>query len=173
MKRIQTLAVGLLLSACSYLPIDTLRQLNQLDPMTADPASIAVRFHLPQGLDMPEQSAVLTLDTKNTSGDENNQTYFLMRTKLDDEVIFRVAPSDLKRLRAQQAAVKAWGEDESEGSLSVGIENLCTIGAGPAPDARISSMISLDGGSTFLPLVRDFPLSEVLEEGEFDQMRPC
>ena len=173
MKPIHTLATGLILSACSYVPIDTLRQLSQLDPMTADPASIAVRFHLPQGLDMPEGSAVLTLDTKNTAGAELNEVYVLRRASHAGDVVFRVAPNDLERLRAQQAAVKTWGEEESDGTLRVGIEDLCTIGAGPPPDARLSTAISLDAGDTFLPLVTDISLSEVLEQGEFSELAPC
>lgn len=173
MKLIPTLSAGLILTACSYLPGETMRQLAQLDPMTTDPGSIAVSFRLPEGLDLPKDSVVLTLMAKHNTGEEANETYVLHRGTAGADVVFRIAPSDLDRLRSQQALVNTWDEDNTEGSFAIGIVGGCTTGAGPDMDALFSNAISLDGGFTYLPLITDVPVNEALDEDEIAEMPAC
>ncbi|MFV0299719.1 MAG: hypothetical protein ACK5IP_02340, partial [Paracoccus sp. (in: a-proteobacteria)] len=67
---------------------------------------------------------------------------------------------------------KAAAPDAVHGSLSVSLGG-CSLGNGPAADARASVLVRMDEGGDFLPLISDAPLSSLLDRDELAAMRPC
>jgi len=150
------LSLATLASCTSFNPI-TLARLAMLDPLEVDPGNIAVSLDLPEGLGVLPGGAALEVGVSNTvSGEAQSSQFTLAQNGTDRGNVFRIAEADLQRMRAFQTRARDWkaryGED-AEGSLSLGLE-ICRAGAGPARDATLSAQISLDGGGSFLPLMR-------------------
>ncbi len=82
--------------------------------------------------------------------------------------MFAVAPEDVPAFRTLQRTIRTWEEiagDETTGSFGVDV-TLCKVGEGPAEDATFSVFVKTgDGG--LLPILRDAPVSEVIESGAF------
>ncbi|MFN3576298.1 MAG: hypothetical protein ACK4TJ_04875 [Tabrizicola sp.] len=81
--------------------------------------------------------------------------------------------ADIARMRAVQAEIAAWKqEDKARGWLGVAIGG-CAIGAGPAPDARGSVLIRPERDAPFLPLIADGRLSDLLGPETLAAIKPC
>lgn len=150
----------LALMGCATLSPVTLARLSRLDPLESDPNLIAARLTLPPGVAIKPGGAVLAISAQNQdTGARLEGRYPLVGA----EGIWRLAPADaaaLTVLQSQIQEMKATAPDAVEGTLAVGVEG-CRVPPGPAPDARVSVDISLDGGAAFLPLVRNAPLSDL------------
>lgn len=151
----------LLLSACSFVNLDTVTALERLSPLTADPSHIQVRLELPEGADVAPGGAKLSLAASRAdTGDSVEGHYVLARTGR----VFAIAPEEQAALRALQSTAALWKEtapDETEGSLSLGIEG-CQRGSGPARGATVSAFIQLAEDGPFLPLIEDAPWAAAL-----------
>ena len=84
----------------------------------------------------------------------------------------RAMPGRLMWSEAEVAAWEAADPDGTSGSLSVTLDP-CRIGAGPAPDARVSVAIRLEPGGPFLPLVRNGPISQVAGSDDIGALPQC
>ena len=150
-----------LLCACSSVDPRALARLAALDPLAADPAQIAVRLSLPEGLRVPPGGAVLTLaSSRSDTGQALDGRFVLAQAG----GVWRVAPQDLAALRDAQARARAWELEAPRahsGSLSVSLTG-CLSGDGPAPDAPVAAEISTDGGANFVPLLRGVRAAEIL-----------
>ena len=152
------LALALAVSACGSVHPLTAARLSRLDPLTADPAAIAARISLPEGLAISPGGAVLEIGARRKDTGESLSGRYALRRKGDT---WALAPADAAALRTLQAEVLAWkAEDAGEGHLSLHLTG-CRTGAGPAQDAPISADLSLDGGASFLPLLRGLEVSDL------------
>lgn len=166
---------ALLLSACTSIVPSTALRLHALSPMEADPAGFAVAMTLPEGLEIEPDSVRLTLNATRTDTGEIRDAAFVLDRLASAGAVYRVAPDDLEALRAFQAnmgRLKAEHGDAARGSLSVTLSP-CTIGDGPADDARANVSIRIDPDGPFLPLIRNGPISDIRDPDEIGEMGAC
>lgn len=176
----------LALSACGAVDLSTVARLSALSPVEADPAGFAAALALPDGLDLRPGGATLRLGaTRADTGQETGSTYVLERTDLDgaDGVaapeganlsLYRVAPADLDRLRAQQATIRDWKADfpGTTGSLTIALDG-CREGSGPAEDAVGAVYLRTEPDAPFLTLVRPSPLARVFDRDDISTLPAC
>ncbi len=170
--------IALLFAAgCSNVVPSAVARLYALSPMEADPSDIAVALDLPDGIGVRPQSAKLTLTATRTDTDQTSAGTYIFSASpgSDGSTVYAVADSDFERLRAQQSLIRGWKEvadDATSGSLSVGLEG-CAIGAGPTPDAVISINMRTAQDGAFFPLIRNAPITEVLDLADEDALKQC
>ncbi|MGL4319924.1 MAG: hypothetical protein ACRCS3_03605 [Paracoccaceae bacterium] len=184
MHRFLLLAAFAALASCGAVVPSTVAMLSRLDPLTADPGAIEVALILPPGIAIAPGSANLSLTA--TRGDQTvDEAFALTPTPLRLEgydmpegatsQLFRIADSDLARMRAVQARIGAWkAEDPSgtNGSFAVSAGG-CGLDQGPAPDATATILIRTAKDGPLLPLVRDAGLRALLGPELFDAITPC
>lgn len=175
------LAALFLLSACSWVAPMTAARLATMDPLTADPAQIAVAVILPPGLAVIPGSARLQLHaargTQTLTGD-----YALAQIAPDAALsvppgasghIFALTPGDAARMRDWQRQVADWrsaGPGEATLGLALGA---CAQGTGPAPGAEGAALIRLNEGGALLPLIGPAPLTAILGPDVMATIAPC
>ena len=165
----------LLLSACTSVVPATALRLRSLSPMEADPAGFAVTITLPEGLDIEPNSARLKFTVTRADTGEIHENTFVLDRMAAGQATYRVAPSDLDALRAAQAVARQWkaeADDATSGSLNVTLSP-CKIGAGPAPEARVSVGIRVAKDGPFQPLVRNAPISAIADPQQISNMGAC
>lgn len=159
------------LAACGDLVPGTLRAVQNLDPLTADPADIAVRLDLPDDVAIVPGSAMLSFGARKDDGMTTDQSFAL---DLHADVL-SVAPQDHATLRALQAHIGDWkavDPDGTKGSLSVYLEP-CKTTDTVSDSARASVAIRLEQDGPFLPLVSDAPLVALVKDEAWDTMEQC
>lgn len=155
-----SLCLALILAGCSSLVPTTAMRLGGLSPLTADPAEIAVRLVLPEGVDVLEGSARLIYQVGRPALGQIEAEVVTLARAGD---VFAIAADDLGRLRALQARARDWkAQDPSgtKGALSVSLTP-CTQGAGPVADATVDVFLRITAEGAFLPLLRNAPLNAV------------
>lgn len=160
----------LFLAACTSVDPITLLKLSTLSPLEADPSDIAVNVQLPDGLQIRPETAILSVSaTRNDLKSEG--MYVLATADGSDGTTYSVAIDDRARLKAQQALILGWKEEEPDtsGSISVGLEG-CSVGTGPATNATISIQIRTEAQGPYLPLLNAMPIADVLDANE---LQPC
>lgn len=163
----------LLLASCTALVPATALQLAQTDPLTADPAAIELAVTLPPGLAVIPGTAKLTLSA--ARGAQTVAGDFLLQQRSIDQTTrtFALAPADVPRMRALQAEIAQWkAQGPAKGALGLGIGG-CTLGAGPAPDARGAASIRLASGGPLLPLIREASLTDLIGAKAMAGIGPC
>ena len=166
------LAAGVL-SGCGGLVPTTLVRLGAVSPLEADPAGFAVTLDLPEGLGLQPGIGRLALTAERRDPPDRLAGACGLSSGPDGGI--GVDPDEIDALRALQAEVAAWeaaDPDGTSGSLSVTLDP-CRIGAGPAPDARVSVAIRLEPGGPFLPLVRNDPISQVAGSDDIGALPQC
>ena len=162
----------LLLSACTSLVPSTVMRLNNVSPLTADPAGFAVNLTLPDGIDVTPDTAQLIFGVTRSDIDQKQSGTFTLER---EGTIFRIPPADVPALRALQKTAQDWGdqnEDATSGSLGINLTP-CKRGAGPGANAQVSVALRLQEGGAFLPLVRNGPLSAVATVDQIRDMGAC
>ena len=176
MARKMMVLAGLVgLSACSGLVGSTAAILGTVDPLTADPAAVAVRVDLPEGIALLEDGARLALAARRDDTGQAFSEVFVLRQDGDGTRTLAVDGTDYARLRQAQATARAWkaeDDDATRGSLSLTLDPCRTV-ASPAPDARFSAAIRLDRDGPFLPLLRNARLGDVAAVAEIAQLPAC
>ena len=156
---------------CVSLNPVTMVRLATLNPMEADPGVIAVELVLPDGIDVVDGSAAMTISATFAETEEEVSRFALARSG----DVWRIASADQEALRDLQARVRAQRQadpDAVSGSLSVGFEP-CVQAPGPAEDARVSINIQLDADGGFLPLINGARISEMFSDDEIASPEPC
>ncbi|SNS80087.1 hypothetical protein [Antarctobacter heliothermus] len=153
------------MAGCSHIVPQTLRDLQAVNPMTADPADFQIHLHLPAGLDLPPDSGKLTFSAR-TTDKEASGTYTLWRQdSRDGTLIMAIAPQELDALRAVQAearALKSADPKGTTGSLEIDF-GLCLRGDGPDPDAPVSADIVLEYDGPARPFLRPQPVGRYMK----------
>ena len=160
------------LSACSAVPLATAMRLGALDPLSADPAGMAVVLELPEGLGIEEGTAQLSLRARAADGAEVSGRYALEQ---GTDGAWRVRAGDRARLRADQARAADWERADPEGtegqfSVSLGP---CRTGDAPIAEGRVSASFQLEPGAPFLPLLRNVPVADVAETAGIAALPAC
>jgi len=171
MKKQILLAALVVLGACADFVPDTLRAVEAVDPLTVDPADIALRLSLPDGVAVLPGSARLQMSARQKTGDTLAQEFILQF----DQDILAVAPSDQAALRALQAQIRDWKTKDpngTTGSLSMFFDPCLTNGPLP-PDARASVAIRLAADGAFLPLVNDGEVAQLFARSVPDGIPAC
>jgi hypothetical protein len=150
------------LAGCSDIPIGTALRLAALDPLSADPAGMAVALDLPDGVGIVPGSAELALRAQAADGAEISGRYGLETT---GDGVWHVRDGDRARLRADQARVAAWERADPAGTVGQFSVTLapCLTSAGDIGRERLSAALQLEPGGPFLPLLRDVPVAELTE----------
>lgn len=165
------LAFLIAVAGCSDLVPATVLALQTVNPLTADPADIALKLTLPDSVAVQPGSAVLTLSAARREGEGTEQAFALL---MQDGVL-SVDPKDHAALRALQAQVASWeaaDPDGTTGSLGLGFEP-CRTGDVVPPDARGSVAIRLEARGVFLPLIDDGLIHKLFRNAAPDGIEPC
>ncbi len=165
------LAAAVVLGACSTVVPSTILRLNAVDPLTADPGVIALRASLPESVGVLPGSAVLTLRARLRDGTERAGRFGI--EQVGD--VFQIASAVQDDLRALQADIAAWeaaDPDGTEGSLGVDLEP-CRKGVDIPEDATLSIAIRLEAGGSFLPLLQDARVVDLLDKVTLAEMSDC
>ena len=165
------LAASICLGACSTVVPSTLWQMQALDPLTANPADIALRVDLPDSVALLPQAGTLDLRAQRRDGSDIGGSFPFIAVGN----VVRVAPASHADLRALQAEIAAWqaaDPDGTHGSLSVGIAPCLTGDDMPETD-RFSVAIRLAADGPFLPLVTDAPVVDALKAQAGDGVTRC
>lgn len=160
------------LAGCVTMNPVTLVRLATMNPLDADPGAIAVQLTLPEGVDVVEGSAAMTIRTTFADGEEIEERFELESLP---EGVWRVAREDREVLRTLQERVvvaEQMDPDNVSGSFSVGFEP-CTVGDGPGEDGRFSISIQLDVGGDFLPLVNRARVLDLYEAEDVGAVEDC
>lgn len=159
-----------LLTGCTSLVPATLARLNNFSPLTVDPAALQAAVTVPEGVTVPMGGATMLLEaTRSDLGETVSTTFVLDQKETGEYLVFAVAPKDVPAFRTLQRTIRTWeeiAEDETTGSFGVDV-TLCKVGDGPAEDATFSVFVQADDGG-LMPILRDAPVSEVIESGAFD-----
>lgn len=164
------LAASICLGACSTVVPGTVLKLQGVDPLTADPADIALRVDLPDSVALLPEAGTLDLRATLRDGSELSGS-FPIEQRGD---VLRVAQAAQSDLRALQADIRQWKEadpDGTSGSLSVDLEPCVTVDPVPE-DATLSVSVRLDKDGPFLPLVRNASVVDALD-GQPDVALPA
>lgn len=160
-----------LLAACSEVPMRTLAALNQVDPLTADPAGFEMTMTLPEGVVITDMALSLTLESaRDDTGEAISEQVVMQQVARGDTRLFRVAPEDLPRLRLAQATVAQWEQDAPDanrGSLSV-FGTGCVAEETVPPDARVSVGLRVEPDGPVLPLLRNVAVFDFFAPGNFE-----
>lgn len=181
MRSIPSIAACLLLAACSAVVPATVARLASLDPLTADPAGIELVVILPPGLSIKPGTAKLELSA--LRGSESLKGSFALADQPLADAIdlpegasarhYALTPEDAAKMRALQTEIATWEQEgKARGSLGLGVDG-CALGDGPAPDATGSVLIRLGPDTTFVPLVADTRLVDLLGPKAFAAIQPC
>jgi len=165
------LTASICLGACSTIVPGTVLQLQRLDPLTADPADIALQVDLPDSVGLLPEAGTLDLRATLRDGSVVGDS-FPIEMRGD---ILRVAPSSHADLRAVQADISTWkaaDPDGTSGSLSVDLSP-CLKTPDLPEDARVSVAIRVSQDGPFLPLVRQAPLRDAMEGRAITDVTPC
>lgn len=165
----------LILSACTAVVPSTITKLNAISPLHADPADFAIALTLLPGIGIRPGSARLTLTVVRDDIDAQRSGVFVLERVTNDSAIYRIATGDQAALRAIQQTGLAWqAENEAATSGALGINlSPCMIGTGPAPGARVSVGIRVAKEGSFLPLIRNGPLTAVTTPEVLRDMGAC
>ena len=167
------LLIAACLASCTVVPLTTQAALGRLDPLTADPGGFVLHFTLPPGVGLEESSAMFSLTSERSDTGESLASDYgleLMTVSDQGDFAFRIAPSDLDRLRADQARIGAWEAEaprENSGSFSVHASG-CLTGVELTPDARFSAGLQVTEGGPILPLIRNQPIGSLVDLSQED-----
>ena len=168
----QILLIGLvILGACGDLVPSTLWAVNRLDPLTTDPADIAVQLVLPDSVAVARDSGKLTFSARKVDGETLVSNFAL--TQVGD--VFFVSPDQHADLRALQAKIREWKDVDpngTRGSLSVTYIP-CKTGPTVPAGLRATVRIRLELDGPFLTLIDDGPIDAVLEKASLKDIVSC
>ena len=178
------------LTACASVNPVGLARLAALDPLSADPAQIAIAARLPLALKLRTGDLIMVIKTDAAEGpDKIEETFYLEVADAaagDAGVIApeagerlqtaRIAPADIAWLKAAQAnarATKAAGGNKGKGSLSVAAKGGCKT-AEPAQGPLIMNLfMKTDESAGFYPIVSSFDLRKQFGGDLLAKLEPC
>lgn len=171
----------LALAACSAVVPGTAARLATMDPLTADPAAIALVVVLPEGLAVTPGSARLEFGA--VRGTESRTGTFALQDQPVTMTValtggavargFALTEQDAERMRELQGEIADWKrEGPAKGSLGLGLGG-CAVGDGPAPDAVGSVLIRLVKDGPFLPLIQKGKIVDLLGPEVLAAIEPC
>lgn len=167
MTRLSILIAVLSLGACSSLVPGTVAQVAQLDPLTADPAAVAIEVQMPEGLAIRPGSARLELSAQR--GDMRAGGAFALAAEGN---VWSLAQAEWPAFRAAQARIADWKAEDPAGTLGTLAVRVdpCLTGAPTLGRAAVSVSIRTAEDGAFLPLLRDASMRAVVRDVPLE---PC
>jgi hypothetical protein len=183
-------AAFLSLTACASINPVGLARLAALDPLSADPAKIAVAARLPLALKLRTGDLIMVIKTDVPEGpDKIDETFNLEVADAapgDAGVIApeagerlqtaRVAPADIARLKATQSkarALKAAGKNKGTGSLSVAAKGGCKTAELGQGKLVLNLFMKTDESAGYYPILSGFDLRKQLGGDLLAKLEPC
>lgn len=190
MKRLAAAIAAFTLSACTSVPLSTMWQMRNADPLSMDPADVRVAARLPEQYDIAPGQATMTLSVERETTKERVAEEFtlaqtdiigsplLAREQKDGYriVTFWVAEKDRARFRQFQTTAKRWktetpGNVRGEMNLSV---QPCLEDGKPLGQVRVSSYIQMEPGADFMVLTKDLDLARQMNaNGPTGEVKAC
>ena len=164
------------LMGCTSLVMSTVMALDDLDPMTADPAGFVVALDVPAPLAMVKDSVVFEFGaTRSDTGETQGGTYTLIETRDEqDRVVYRLPPQGVEDIRATQLNATTWTETGgNELSLRVTFDFCRTLETTVPDDIEFSIFIRLAKDAPILPLVRNSRVTEVIDANALNELELC
>lgn len=151
----------LFLTACGSINPLTAAKLNQLDPLTSDPADLAAQVTLPPDIAIPAGGMEMYFGATR-DGREKSATL-----ELDQQGdIWRLSPENVRRLESLQHEIAIWeaeDPDGTEGTLSISIAG-CSLTSTPDPQGEIAVHLSFDGGAQFRPFITRLTVADMMQQ---------
>ncbi|HVX73478.1 MAG: hypothetical protein ACTHKD_05630 [Devosia sp.] len=180
-----TVAVTVLLAACSTVGINTASNGRSLDPLRDDVASLLIAFDLPRGLG-PNNAAgqLFTFDVAN-GGPQEHLRLSLVPADADQVAgnlpppgdgrayyLYNIAENDKPAIRAAQQAAQARGISAS--SIQIGVvPHLCGAGQVDKNLLTVSIYGAIPGQTRLMPFMNQMPLAAVLQQPGSTQLAIC
>jgi hypothetical protein len=178
------------LTACASVNPVGLAKLAALDPLSADPAQIAVAARLPLALKLRTGDLTLVINTEGAEGpDRIDETFYLdvadaapggagvIIAEAGERLqTARIAPADIARLQKAQSrarALEASGKSRNKGSLSVAAKGGCKsadLGSGPLV---MNLFMKTGDASGYYPVVSNFDLRKQFGDELLAKLEPC
>lgn len=180
--RILICAAGsMALVGCMTANPRTLYELSRFDPLSADPADIAVAVKTDRKLHLRQGDVVLRMaldsDDKSRAFDErfvlsitrDTGTANLAGSLKETEHVLSaaVAAGDRERFRAVQARARKAREEKAtggKGSMTVAISGGCKTGPLEGEDVHVRSYMRTETGGTYFPLTGEMKLADVFKK---------
>lgn len=164
------------LMGCTSLVMSTVMALDDLDPMTADPAGFSVALDVPAPLAMVEDKVFFEFAAvRGETGDRQGGRFVLAASRDDaGRTVYRLPPEGIDAVRAAQQDAATWaGTGDNELSIGVTVDFCRTADVTVPDDIRFSIFIQLAQDAPMLPLVRNSRVTEVIEAQELDEIGLC
>ncbi|MFY0597048.1 MAG: hypothetical protein JXQ85_11510 [Cognatishimia sp.] len=171
----RNLLACLCLSACGSVVLQTAAELERMSPMDADPAMFAVAIDLPDGFGIFPESATMLVSVEQETLDQESKEKFTLQQSGQQVAVFQVAANDHSRLQALQSQAREWDAKDAEATKgSIGVDlTPCLIHQNASLSETFSVAIQLAPDAPFRPLLRDVPISRILQEQELEQLPNC
>lgn len=188
MKRFTFIAVALLLTACSVIPVKTLYKLATADFMTVDPRVLRVAAQMPNWV-APRPDGVKLELTMQRAGETPMTERFILEAiplTLEGKALnakakpdytlyaYRLSPADLARIESIREQIKkeqAKGGPKRHTNLGVGID-ACRKTELPAGKILVTTYLKWDRESGYLPLLVDYDLRQTVAGQELATLIP-
>lgn len=171
------LLVILLLAGCGSVVPRTAMMLNAMNPLTTDPAALAVSVDLPPGLGIIDDSVTFSVDASNPDrGIRTGQWVLFEDRDLENRPQYRFSDEDAADLRGLQSELAVWeaeDPDGTRGSFSVRVGICRDVPVDALVNARGSLYISMDPKRPPMPLVRNGPINRLVNTDTLEALPPC
>lgn len=171
------LLVVLLLAGCGSVVPRTAMMLNAMNPLTTDPAALAVSVDLPPGLGIIDDSVTFGVDASNPDrGIRTGQWVLFEDRDVEYRPQYRFSDEDAEGLRGLQRELAVWEAEDpqgTQGSFSVNVGVCRDVPAEALADARGSLFISMDPDQPPMPLVRNGPINRLVNTDTLEALPPC
>lgn len=174
--RILPLFIVAPLMGCGSLVMSTVMALDDLDPMTADPAGFVVALDVPQPLAIVEDSVELAIGvTRGETGETLGGSFVLVESR-DGEgrTVYRLPQEGIAGIRSAQQDAATWATTgDNELSIGVIIDFCRTVETDVPEDLQFSIFIQLAQDAPMLPLVRNSRVTEVIDVEALNELELC
>jgi len=178
------------LSACTSMPLSTMWQMRNADPLSMDPADVRVAARLPEHYNIAPGQATMSLSVERQKTRERvAEEFTLAQTDIIDSprlakeekegyriLTFSVAEKDRARFRQFQNTAKRWKTetpDDARGQMSLTVQP-CLQEGKPLGEVRVSSYIQMESGADFMVLTKDLDLARQYDvDGLTREVKPC
>lgn len=174
MKYLSPMALSALGGCASFVPA-TMLQLMALSPLEADPADLAFRVSLPEGVQVIPGSAGVRFQAENSGQGWHLDHVYPIATTPGPTALMAIPPEHHDAVRETQALLRSWEFADGEGtsgSISVDL-GFCQTDIALGGDAVVSVDVQTQSDGAFLPLMRDEPLHELVERAAPDGLPRC
>lgn len=152
------------LAGCTSVVYDTVRKVNQIDPLAMDPADYKIDLRIPDGVRLISPPK-LVAKVQSPAGSHEEEFLLDARPVADDVTRYGVAASDLETIRALQIhadEIRKQYPGQSRGSFSIHTD-FCKDVKTYDPEGKFSISLILEQGGDPMPLLRPMAIKNALK----------